>query len=205
LILVVLLISLAVAAATGCNDVGDARRRVSARYNPSTGRLQLLTYDSNGNGRVDMWGHMEGTRVVRIDIDKDEDGRIERWEHYGPDNALLKVGFSRTNDGIENAWIYGNPDGTIARIEVSTRRNGTIDRVERYERNALKEAEEDTDGNGRLDKWEAYDNGRLASISLDTKGRGKPDRRVIYPADGGEVTVEVDTAGNGHFARIHDP
>ena len=52
---------------------------------------------------------MDGARVVRIEIDKDEDGKIDRWEYYGPDQKLEKVGFSRANDGKEDAWSYSDP------------------------------------------------------------------------------------------------
>ncbi len=43
------------------------------------------------------------------------------------------------------------------RIDVSTHRDGRIDRIEHYERDVLVRAEEDTDGDGKIDKWETYD------------------------------------------------
>jgi hypothetical protein len=154
-------------------------------YDSQTGKLKLLRYDSNADGHVDIWSFMEGTRVVRVEIDRNEDGRIERWEHYGgPENKLLKVGFSRMNDGVEDAWTFANPDGSVARIEISTRRNGRVTRTEFYERNVMVRAEEDTDADGKLDKWETFDNGRLASVAVDTTRRGIPNRRVIHMPDG---------------------
>src|SRR5262249_16596029 len=50
---------------------GSASRRITPEYDKKTGRLTLLKYDSNGDGRVDTWSYMDGARVVRIEIDKD--------------------------------------------------------------------------------------------------------------------------------------
>jgi len=183
----------------GCDRQGEeARKRISAEYDQQTGKLRLLKYDSNGNGKVDTWSYMDGARVVRIEIDKDEDGKIDRWEYYGLDQKIEKIGFSREMDGKEDAWSYPAPDGSIERIEISTRRDGKISRVEHYQHNSLASAEEDSDGDGRFDKWETYDGTRLASVAFDTQHRGTPDRRLLYGADG-SVKLEVDAKGDGHF------
>jgi hypothetical protein len=86
----------------------------------------------------------------------------------------------------------------VTRIEISTRRDGTISRTERYEHGVLSTAEEDTDGDGAIDKWETYDGARLAIVAFDTRHRGKPDRRLVYAANG-DARVEVDADGSGRF------
>lgn len=166
------------------------RRRLTPEYDQLTGKLTLLKYDANGNGTIDTWSYMNGPRVVRIEIDKDEDGKVDRWEYYGPDQKLQKIGFSRANDGKVDAWSYPGADGSIERIEVSTRRDGIVTRVEHRVHDALVSAEEDTDGDGRWDKWETYDGARLASVAFDTRHRGTADRRLLYAADG-SVKVEL--------------
>jgi hypothetical protein len=102
------------------------------------------------------------------------------------------------NDGKEDAWSYTGPDGSVARIEVSTKRDGRVTRVEHYLHDRLVNAEEDTDDDGRFDTWETYDGERLASIAFDTLHRGTPDRRLTYTLDG-SANLEVDRAGDGHF------
>jgi len=129
-----------------------------------TGKLQLLKYDSNGNGTVDTWSYMDGVRILRIEIDADEDGKLDRWEHYGADQKLEKVGLSPSGDGKAT-------------------------RTEWHEQDVLVRAEEDTDEDGRTDKWETYENGRLTAVAFDTLHRGTPDRRLIYGPDG---SVRVD-------------
>jgi hypothetical protein len=166
-------------------------------YDSKTGRLQLLKYDSNGNGVVDTWSYMDGARVLRIEIDTNEDGTIDRWEHYDANQKLEKVGFSREHDGHEDAWTYANPDGSVARIEYASHANGRIDRREFFEHDTLVRAEEDSDGDGRTDKWESYEDGRLSSVAFDTTHDGQPDRRLVYGADG-SARLEV-AAADGRF------
>jgi hypothetical protein len=100
-----------------------------ATYDPRTGKLTRLTYDSNKNGVIDTWTYMDGARPVRSEIDKNEDVKIDRWEYYGEDGKLVKVGLSRADDGKQDAWAYPTADGRIARVEVSTKRDGKIDRL----------------------------------------------------------------------------
>jgi len=176
----------------------ESRKHITPEYDKESGKLKLLKYDSNANGIVDTWSYMDGARVIRIEIDKDEDGKIERWEYYGPDQKLEKVGFSRENDGKEDAWSFAGPDGTIARLEISTHRDGKISRSETYEHEKIVRAEEDTDGDGRPDKWETYVDAHLASVAFDTLHRGSADRRLVYGANGA-VTIEVDPDGDGTF------
>ena len=104
------------------------RRAIDPVYNEETGRLELLTYDSDDNGVMDVWTYMDGTQILRAEIDNDEDGVIERWEYYDESQQLEKIGFSRGGDGVPDAWAYEGPDGQIERVEVSSLRDGTIDR-----------------------------------------------------------------------------
>jgi hypothetical protein len=196
-----LLVSALLAAFAQCLGVSCARepeKKLEPVYDPATGKLQLLKYDSKGNGRFDTWRYMDGARVTRIEIDSDEDGTIDRWEHYGPDEKLERVGFSLRKDGKEDAWAWVGPDGATTRVESSPRRDGKVSRIDYYEHGVLARAEEDSDGDGRIDKWETYDGPRLATVAFDTMHRGVPDRRIIYGADL-SARIEVDPRGDGHF------
>ena len=182
-----------------CGKTGDeASKRISPEYDATTGKLRLLKYDSDGNGKVDTWSYMDGARVVRIEIDKNEDGKIDRWEYYDADQKLEKIGTSRAQDGKEDSWSFPGADGSIGRIEVSARRDGKISRVEHYQNNVLVSVEEDDDDDGRMDKWETYEGDHLASIAFDTTHRGTPDRRLIYGPNG-TARLEVDPKGTGQF------
>ena len=183
-------------------DTGP-RKRIEPLYDSKTGKLELLKYDSDGDGKFDTWSYMDGARVVRIEIDKDEDGKIDRWEYYGPDQKLEKVGISRTNSGKPDAWTYSRPDGSTLRVDVATRDDGRVTRIEHYEHDRLVSVEEDSDEDGMIDKWETYEGDRLASVAFDTMHRGTPDRRLIYTTDG-EARLEIDQRGDGHFVPAEE-
>jgi hypothetical protein len=185
-----------------CDRTGDvAKKRISAEYDKATGKLSLLKYDSDGDGKVDTVSYMDGARVVRIEIDKNEDGKVDRWEYYDANQKLTKIGTSRAGDGKEDSWSYFSADGGLSRVDVSTRHDGKVNRVEHYLKDVLVAAEEDVDGDGQMDKWEVYDGDRLASVAFDTTHRGTPDRRLTYGANG-TATLEVDPKGTGQFVPV---
>ena len=185
---------------SSCNRSQAPTKTIEPVYSKKTGLLQELKYDSNANGKFDTFSYMNGAVIERIEIDQNDDGKIDRWEYYGPGQKLEKAGFSRAQDGVEDAWQYFDATGAVARIEMSTLRNRRIDRIEYYEQGVLVRAEEDTDHDGRMDKWETYDGERLAMVAFDETHRGTPDRRIVYAADGA-VRIEVDPAGDGHFVE----
>lgn len=199
---------LALVHAAGCSEpaAAPAGGRIHPAYDKATGRLRELAYDSDGNGRIDTWTEMDGTRPVRSRIDRNEDGRIDRWEEYGDGGALVRVGFSRADTGVADAWAFAGPGGRVERIEISSAADQTrIDRWEYYGAapdggmpgpGALERAEEDTTGDGRPDRWETYDRGELRTVAFDENGDGIADRRLVYQ---GARLVQIqsppDTAG----------
>ena len=175
----------------GCSE-GAPQKQMQATYG-KTGKLQLLAYDSDGNGKRDTWSHMDGGRVLRIEIDKDENGVVDRWEDYDANNHLEKVGTSRANDGKVDTWSYP-PDGETMRVDVATRRDGRVTRTEFYERGMIARVLEDTDANGSVDKWEVYSNGVIRSVAFDTDGGGHPTRSWL-------VWLRRQRAGHGRRGR----
>src|SRR5687767_8651105 len=74
--------------AISCACARDERKQIEPEYDKDTGRLKLLKYDSNKDGTVDTTSFMDGARVLRIEIDQDQDGKVERWEYYGAGQKL---------------------------------------------------------------------------------------------------------------------
>lgn len=193
----------AVLAAAGCSNPAPvpASRTTTPTYDKKTGKLTELTFDRNRNGRIDTWTEMDGAKPLRSRIDQDENGVIDRWEYYDDKGALLKVGFSRSGEGKPDAWGFSGPDGTLARVEVSsTADENKIDRWETYDATGLVRAAEDTNGDGRPDKWETSENGSLTTAAFDENGDGKPDRRLTYEA-GELVLIETEPDAAGVYAR----
>jgi hypothetical protein len=166
--------------AVSCSGLHQSEQPIEAKYDAKTGKLSQLTINGTKDGKPNIFSYMDGKTIVRIETDSDEDGRIDRWEYYGPDEKLHKVGISRSNDGIVDMWLFEGPDGLPAKAEVSTKRDGKVTRTEFFSKGQLARAEEDTDADGRVDKWEAYSGGALTAVSFDTSKSGKPTVTVDY-------------------------
>lgn len=166
-------------------------------YDPQSRELLRIDYDYNRDGVIDVRTYMRAGRPERLEGDADADGRIDRWEYYDGQGAVVRVGASSQQDGVEDTWIYGS--GRETRMEISTARDGRVDRWEYYRDEVLLRAEADTNHDSRLDTWEAYADGRLVSVALDEEKRsGRPTRQLQYGFDG-SVRVEVDPDGDGRF------
>lgn len=194
----------------GCSQAAPpAHETPAVKYDPVTGRLKELAFDATKNGRNDSVGFMDGTLVQRIEVDEDEDGKVDRWEFYGANRRLERVGLSRQHNGVLDAMAFYGEEGDVARIEVSTRGDALFNRVEFYQSGSLARVEEDTNGDGRVDKWETYavdprgapgQSRPIVTASFDDAFRGMPTRRLVYRPDGsGILRVEVDPDGDGVF------
>ena len=193
-----------VAFAAACSR--PAAERPKAEYDRETGRVRRITFDFNRNGHNDAVSVMDGTHIDHIELDFDEDGKVDRWDFYKGGPTLLYVGLSRLKDGVMDSRAFYGPSGELSRIEVSTRRDGRFNRVEFYEAGTLVRSEEDTNGDGRVDKWETYRSNTdttpneppyaIASVAFDDSGIGTPQRRLIYDENGRRVRVEHLSAGD---------
>ena len=174
-----------------CAATPAVRDDIAPEYDP-TGRLTRLSYDRDGDGKIDTWGVMDGARVIRVESDEDGNGSVDRWEYH---HTVGSSGASAAAPGPGGA--VAAPDQTIERVDRATRHDGKVSRWEYFSAGALVRVEEDTDADGAVDKWEVYDNGSLSVLSLDTHGRGAPDRRFVYASDGALLRIEGETTGAG--------
>jgi hypothetical protein len=170
-------------AAAACGPgAPESGREVTPVYNKQSGRLEALVSDRDGDGRADTRAVMDGTAVTRIEIDRNGDGKPDRWEFYA------------------SAAAGATP--VMERAEESDAADGRITRREFFEGGAIVRAEEDTDRDGRVDKWETYTGGSVVTLELDLAGRGRPTQRLTYGAGGGVTRVESDPDGDGVFAPL---
>jgi len=114
-----LLIGLSITGVSACHDAARQAATIRPSYDKATGRLKELAYDANRNGRPDTWTEMDGSKPLRSRVDLNEDGKIDRWEEYDEKGGLAKVGFSRTDNGKPDAWVFSGADGKVRRIEIS--------------------------------------------------------------------------------------
>jgi hypothetical protein len=162
-------------ATTACGVPPDPRRtnfeirgkEGVAKYDPGTGRLKRIDADTNKNARLETFSYWDAARLIRIEIDADEDGKIDRWEHYSDDKRLARVGSSSRDDQVEDTWTYPDAQGFLARVEFDVDRDGSIDKRELFV------ARPSVPG-GRV----------LAVVELELDTTGAPRRRLYYRTDG---------------------
>lgn len=194
----------------GCSSADAGRAELE--YNPETGRLARILQDANKNGKTDTVAYMDGTRIVRVELDFDENGKVERWDIYNDDRTLQKVGLASRNDGVMDSQAFYSPVGALERIEVSTARDDRFNRVEFYEADVLVRSEEDTNADGRADKWETFapvekpapglPGYTITTSAFDETGAGRPTRRLVFGPGGTIARVEVDPDGDGVFTPL---
>ena len=169
-------------ASTGRGAISPAS--VGTTYDSETGRLQELTYDRNNDGSTDAWLVMNGSTLLRADLDETFDGVVDRREHYAIDN-----------EGAEEL------SSAPVMVELLDSVRGTVSRREQYAAGMLQSAEQDTNSDGVIDKWETYEAGALRRVEMDETGQGRPTRRLVYHP-GERVTVELDDDGDGTFEPV---
>ena len=175
-----------------------ARQHVSAAYDPDTRLVSRLDYDNETSGKIVARTYFSNGHAVRLEVDADGNGSIDRWEYYRTDGTLTRLGTSSGNDGREDTWVVQGGDSM--RVDISTRRDGFVDRREFHERGALTRAEQDTNFDGLVDESQLFENGKLRVLLVDIEQRrGRPDRRLVYGADGSVTGVETDLDGDGQF------
>lgn len=159
-------------------------------YNERTGRLEELRSDSNLDGKIDAIAHMDGVKLKYIEVDRDFDGRFDRFEYYI--EAPGTPAAAQSPDGrsvLDHAEEANGGDERLTRWEFYV--NGVVTRVE-----------EDTTLDGKVDKWEIFEGGLLRRLELDLEGVGRPTRRLIYGPNGEVERVEADPDGDGRFEAV---
>jgi hypothetical protein len=154
-------------------------------YYDRWGRLQRIEYDENGDGRADHIAHHDGARLPHlIEIDEDHDGQVDRWERYGPDGVLQKVGTTSRPGGLPDVWTILGPGGEPKQREIDADGDGKPERTEILEGGVVVAVELDLDGDGRVDRWQRWSGGRLVQEEIDSDGDGRPDVRLQHQGAG---------------------
>ncbi len=65
-------------------------------YDADTGAIDLVMHDLNGNGVIDTWIYRNGEAIEEIEIDRDEDGTIDRILVPDEQGALRLADASRS-------------------------------------------------------------------------------------------------------------
>jgi hypothetical protein len=94
-------------------DRAGSDQRVRREYDPATGKLTMVAFAGDGSLRIDHWCYMDGERLLRMDVDDDRDGAVDRREYYGLDERLERTEYLR--DGrVVRTETPGGPQGAEA-------------------------------------------------------------------------------------------
>ncbi|HWI19898.1 MAG TPA: hypothetical protein VNT81_19230 [Vicinamibacterales bacterium] len=139
-----------------------------------TGTYQLVHIQVKKSGERIRRLHNDNLTVKRTDLTVG-DVTVGIESKPGTPMGYERVGFSVANDGVIDAWAVRDATTGLVKIEISTRRNGKIDRWEHYQKDVLLRVELDTNGNGKPDRWMTYQDGIEMETILDLNEDGKPD------------------------------
>jgi hypothetical protein len=93
---------------------GEVDPRVHRIYD-AKGRLTVIAFDSDGDLKFDTWSHMDGGRQVRIDVDDDGDGAVDRRKSFGTDEKVERIEYLDKQGHVTRTdWYRG---GVVQRSE----------------------------------------------------------------------------------------
>ena len=170
-------------------DVRRGTRTVRTVVDEETRRMSELQLDEDADGVLDARAYVGEGGDVRVERDDDGDGAPDRWEYYRDVDdfargRIEKVGFSLVGDRVVDAWAFYGADGAIARVEVSTARDGVVDRWEYYAGGVLARVGTDIDQDGEVDAWSTYEDGILVATAPGAGapgGAGRADGAAASP------------------------
>jgi hypothetical protein len=116
---------------------------------------EVLTTDTNADGKLDGWTYIENGRIERQEIDVNFDGRID------------------------SVFIYGS-SGQVREEILDTNYDGKMDNWRLYENGELTVDSLDSNMDGMIDLWIHVVKGKIMQIEKDTDGDGKPDTTTGY-------------------------
>ena len=141
-------------------------------------QLVRVDEDRDYDGRIDVWMLFEGGAPVSRDLDENGDGKPDAWERYA-NGRMVSREVDRDGNGARDAFYVYQGDALVEERH-DTKGDGSIDRIVHYSGRHLTRTEEDRSGDGAIDTWSSYgldERGRevVVRVERDTQGDGKPD------------------------------
>ena len=130
----------------------DGKKDVFRFYNDK-GRPEKELEDYNFDGVIDLIAYFENGKIVREELDRNGDGRIDEWRIYEVVNP-----FADNYDPYASVYVTSSQ-------EESENTQPKLMRIE-----------QDNNFDGRVDAWQYYKEGEIAHIGIDSDGDGRPDR-----------------------------
>ena len=76
----------------------DGRLDLVTIFDSSSQRVEREEYDTDYDGRIDVWRYFSGDQVQRVERDSDHDGRADTWTHCQNGHAR-RLEYDTNGDG----------------------------------------------------------------------------------------------------------
>ena len=87
---------------------------------------EVRRFDTDGDGMIDQWEYYTGTRLFRLEADRNHDGRVDQWITYRRGQPE-KAEFDSNGDGkIEQREFY-DEQGELKSVEADRDGDGILD------------------------------------------------------------------------------
>jgi len=136
----------------------------------------VRSWDRNRDGKDDLWLHMQGRQVVRLDVDRNADEQPEVSIDY-QSGRPVRLTVDDDHDGRPEIWGEEFVGQRPSRVMRDSDRDGDADMWIVYNSAGWKDrAERDTNGDGKADTWVEYRNGQIGKWQKDLDFDGTVDR-----------------------------
>jgi len=152
------------------------------------GDLTVKTYDLFHTGRPDVWEYYQtvtdpntgrtNLRLVRKEMDLNDDGRVDVTRFYGENDRVVKEELDLDFDGKVDEVIYFDDRGSPSKKEVRDSKGKPV-LWKYYENGQLAREERDSKGTGAVDTWEYWVDGKLDRIFVESSTDGVMRERQI--------------------------
>lgn len=154
--------------------------------------------DTDGDGKPDEWKIYRGDQLVRMERDRDKNGKPEVWIFFEPYTIPAKEGEKETQPRTGTRPV---------RSEVDRDGNGTPDMVRFMKEGKADREQADLSLDGKPDAWIYYKEGVKELMIMDKNHDGRPDAWFYYEPGGmklagGKVDEDFDGALDRTFGQF---
>ena len=154
------------------------------------GRIKYMEFDSDDDGKVDVWNYYENGKLIRQNADKNGDEKADIFIYLQQGN-VIRVEADRDGDGFfELTEKYENGRLTLQTIDSDKNQKADITHI--IENGIHLRTEVDTDFDGKTDSWTFFDADETPRLTMeDTDADGIPDKETRYDKEGKIILKDI--------------
>ena len=155
----------------------------------------VQSFDTNNDGKPDVRKVSKGGHEVCRITDLNHDGKPDMFEYFDANGQIRRRESDYDDNNVVNA-IETYENGKLVRRDLDTTNQGKIDTWDFFDPatgNRIRR-ERDANGDGKVDQWWTYDGGQV-TIAMDSNGDGQPDpESTITLGANGQVVTDAGAA-----------